>query len=76
VPSEGEIAALRRLIGANEEVLSSLGNKERARVESAISTVRRARAALETAFPVRFRSLARQARPELFPGIEADAADG
>jgi len=75
-PSEGEITALRCLIGANEEVLSNIGDEERARVESAISTVRRARAALETTFPARFRSLARQARPEFFPGIEADAADG
>jgi len=75
-PSEGEITALRRLIGANEEVLSDIGDEERARVEFAISTVRRARAAPETTFPARFRGLARQARPEFFPGIEADAADG
>jgi integrase len=75
-PSEGEIAALRRLIGANEEVLSSLDGEDRARLETAIATVRCARAALETTFPVRFRGLARQPRPELFPSIEAEAASG
>jgi integrase len=73
-PSEGEIAALRHLIGANEEVLSALDGEDRAEMEEAISAVRRARAALETTFPVRFRGLARQARPQLFPGIEAEAA--
>jgi integrase len=75
-PSEAEVAALRRLIGVNEEVLSSLDGQEREQVDDAISTVRRARAALETTFPVHFRGLARQVRPELFPHIEADAAHG
>ena len=75
-PSEEEIAALRRLITANEQALSGLSDEERAPIQSAISTVRRARAALQTTFPARFRGLARQTRPELFPGIETDAADG
>ena len=75
-PSEEEIAALRRLISANEQALVGLGDEERAPIQSAISTVRRARAALQTTFPARFRGLARQTRPELFPGIETDAADG
>lgn len=75
-PSEDEIAALRRLISANEQALSGLGDEERVPIQSAIATMRRARAALQTTFPARFRGLARQTRPELFPGIETDVADG
>ena len=75
-PSDAEIEAVRRLMGANEEVLAGLGDEDRSAVEAAMSTMRRARAALETTFPVRFRGLARQARPGLFPTIEAEAAHG
>ncbi len=75
-PSEEEIAALRRLISVNEGVLSGLGDEDRAQVEAAISTVRRARAVLDATFPVHFRGLARQIRPELFPGIKKEAVHG
>lgn len=75
-PSDAEIEALRRLIGANDEVLSSLDENDRAHLETAISTARRARAALDTTFPVHFRGLARQVHPELFPGIETQAVHG
>jgi hypothetical protein len=75
-PSDGEVAALRHLIAANDEVLVGLGEEERAQVEAAISTLRRARAALDTTFPVEFRGLARQARPVLFPGVEDEARHG
>ncbi len=73
MPSPEEIETLRRLILANEEVLAGLGEHDRQRVEDAITTVRRSRAALDAAFPAQFRGLARQASPSLFPTIERAA---
>ncbi len=75
-PSDAEVEALRRLLAANDEVLAALDADERARVEEAVSTVRRARASLETTFPIQFRGLARQPRPELFPTIARQASYG
>ena len=72
-PSPEEIETLRRLIVANEEVLAGLGEQDRRRVEDAIATARRSRAALDTTFPAQFRGLARQASPSLFPAIERAA---
>jgi hypothetical protein len=69
-----EIQALRRLILANEEALAGLGGQDRRRVEEAITTARRSRAALDATFPAQFRGLARQASPTLFPAIERAAA--
>ena len=69
-PSPEEIETLRRLILANEEVLAGLGEHDRQRVEDAITTARRSRAALDATFPAQFRGLARQATPSLFPAIE------
>jgi integrase len=73
VPSEEEIETLRRLILANDEVLAGLDPDDRQRVESAMTTVRSARAALDATFPVHFRGLARQSGPTLFPAIERAA---
>ncbi len=72
-PSPEEIETLRRLILANEEVLAGLGEHDRQRVEDAITTARRSRAALDATFPAQFRGLARQATPSLFPAIERSA---
>jgi len=69
-PSEEEIEAVRDLIRSNDEVLESLDSSERERVQSAISTLRKARASLTTTFPVELRGLVRPIRPTLFPGIE------
>ena len=61
-------------------MLAGLGEQDRRRVEDAIATARRSRAALDTTFPTQFRGLARQASPSLFPAIEraaeAQARDG
>ena len=73
MPSPEEIETLRRLILANEEVLAGLSEHDRRRVEDAITTARRSRAALDVTFPAQFRGLARQATPSLFPAIERAA---
>ena len=54
-------------------VLAGPGEQDRRRVEDAIATARRSRAALDTTFPAQFRGLARQASPTLFPTIERSA---
>jgi integrase len=72
-PAPEEIQALRRLIPANDQVLGGLGDQDRRRVEDAITTARRSRAALDATFPAQFRGLARQASPSLFPAIERAA---
>jgi hypothetical protein len=72
-PCDEEIDTLRRLTAANRELIAGLGPEDRQAVETAITTVRTARAALDTTFPVQFRHLARQAGPTLFPTIERDA---
>lgn len=72
-PSPEEIQTLRRLILANEEALAGLGEHDRRRVEEAITTARRSRAALDATYPAQFRGLARQASPTLFPAIERAA---
>jgi len=54
-------------------MLGGLGDQDRRRVEDAITTARRSRAALDAIFPAQFRGLARQASPSLFPAIERAA---
>lgn len=71
IPSDEEINAVRRLMRANEEQLADLGPAERQRIGTTIATMRKERAVLVNPFPVEFRGLARQARPGLFPSIEA-----
>ena len=75
-PSEEEIEAVRNLIRSNDEVLESLDSSERERLQSAISTLRKARASLTTTFPVELRGLVRPIRPTLFPGIERSTEEG
>ena len=75
-PSQAEIEAVRRLIVANDEALASLDDKDRRAVEAAVVTVRKARAAMQTTFPVHLRGLTRQSAPTVFPTIEqADASE-
>jgi hypothetical protein len=69
-PAEEEIDAARRLVRANDEALASLDDADRAELEDAMATMRRERARLATTFPVQFRGLVRQGRPQLFPTIE------
>lgn len=70
VPAEEEIEAARRLVRANDEALAALDDTRNAQAQAAIATLRRDRARLGTTFPVEFRGLVRQDRPELFPTIE------
>lgn len=72
VPSDGEIDAVRRLLRANDEALASLDDDDRAAVNTAISTIRKQRATLQTTFPVALRGIVAQSTPALFPTIEAD----
>lgn len=72
-PSEEEIEAVRNLIRSNDEALASLDATDRDRIESAISTIRKARVSLTNTFPVELRGLVRAGRPLLFPGIERAA---
>lgn len=69
-PAEEEIDAVRRLVRANDEALTSLGDAERRDVEDAIATLRNERARLAMSFPVELRGLVHQRRPQLFPTIE------
>lgn len=74
-PADEEIDAARRLVRANEEALACLDEKNRAELHDAITTLRRDRARLSTTFPVEFRGVVRQGRPQLFPTIERAARD-
>ena len=69
-PADEEIDAARRLVRANEEALACLDEPDRAQLDGAIATLRRDRARLATTFPVEFRGLVGQGRPQLFPTIE------
>lgn len=73
MPSTEEIDVLRRLVTANEEILNGLDAEDRQRITEAIATIRTSRAALDTSFPVKFRGLAHQPSPTLFPTIERAA---
>jgi hypothetical protein len=72
-PADEEIDAARRLVRANEEALACLDEPDRMELDDAIATLRRDRARLATTFPVEFRGLVRQGRPQLFPTIERAA---
>lgn len=71
LPSDGEIAAVRRLIEDCETRLAELGDDERAAVLTAIDELRRGRDAMSTTFPVRLRQRVRQSEPTVFPHPEA-----
>lgn len=68
VPSQEEIGAVRRLLRANDEALAALADNDRAAVEEAISTMRKQRAALNTAQHHLPRRTARDRQPTQ-PGL-------
>ena len=70
LPSDGEIAAVRRLIAACEARLDDLGDDERADVLTAIDELRRGRDAMATTFPVQLRQRVHQSEPTVFPHPE------
>jgi len=69
-PSDAEIDAVRRLLGANDEVLTGLDDDDRAAVQAAIATIRNQRAQLAASFPAELSGVARQNAPVFFPTIE------
>lgn len=69
MPSEEEIAAVRRLIAACEAGLDSLAPDARTEIEEQITLLRRGRAQLDTAVPVHLRLTIGQPNPVLFPGL-------
>ena len=69
VPSQEEVAAVRRVVDRCQAMLAELPEAERAEAYEAIATLRRARAQLDTSVPVRFRGRAGQPSPTLFPSL-------
>lgn len=76
IPSAEEIAGIRRVIDRCQEVIAELAAAEQAEIDEAIAVLRRGRAQLDTAVPVRFVGLIGQPSPTLFPNIVADRQAG
>jgi integrase len=74
-PSDDEIAAVHRLLRANDDALAALDDDDRTAVATAITLLRKDRAALNISYPVELRGLVRPPRPTVFPTIENDAGD-
>jgi hypothetical protein len=73
-PSDEAIDAVRRLLRANDEVLTALDDEDRAAVEEAITAIRTQRATLDTTFPTELRGLTGPQPAVFFPTIERRAA--
>jgi hypothetical protein len=67
MPSPEETEVVRHLIRRCQDILTDLPADDRRHVEEAITTLRRGRAQLDTAIPVRFRGVVRHATPTLLP---------
>lgn len=72
IPSEEEIASLRRIIGRCEGLVADLDDDEKVEVEEAIVVLRRVRAQLDTSMPVRFRGVVSQPAARIFPNVTRD----
>src|SRR5665811_595565 len=72
-PSEEEIDAVRRLLRANDEVITGLDEDDRAAARAAITTIRTQRAQLDVSFPAELAGVVRQHPPVFFPTIERAA---
>jgi integrase len=72
-PSDDEIDAVRRLVRANDQAVAALDERDRHAIDEAITVIRKHRATLDVTFPVHFRGLVRQPKPELFPTVEDEA---
>ncbi|HEY4993710.1 MAG TPA: hypothetical protein VII33_16675 [Nakamurella sp.] len=75
-PSDEEIDSVRRLLRANEEVLTALDEDDRAAVDEAITAIRTQRATLDSTFPTELRGLTGPQPAAFFPTIERRAATG
>ena len=70
IPSAEEIAGVRRVIDRCQQLTADLAAAERAEIDEAIAVLRRGRAQLDTAMPVRFLGFIGQPSPTLFPNID------
>ena len=75
IPSAEEIAAVRRIIDRCEQALADLPDDTRGEIEEAIGVLRRSRAQLDTAVPVRFLGVIGQPSPTLFPNLQRPSAE-
>ena len=74
-PSDAEIDAVRRLLRANDEVLTGIDDDDRAALDAAIAIIRTQRAQLAVTFPAELAGVVHQNAPVFFPTIErADRA--
>jgi len=64
---------VRRLLRANDEVITSLNDEDRAAAQAAITTIRTQRAQLAVSLPADLASTVRQNSPVFFPTIERAA---
>ncbi len=70
IPSAEEIAGIRRVIDRCQQLTADLAAAEQAEIEEAIAVLRRGRAQLDTAMPVRFLGFIGQPSPTVFPNID------
>ncbi len=77
IPSAEEIGAVRRIIERCQALLEDVAGDERTQIDQAIAVLRRGRAQLDTAVPVRFLGVVAQRSATLFPNVarEQKAAD-
>ncbi len=72
IPNGEEIAAVRQIIDRCETVLAELPDGDRDATQDAIAVLRRSRAQLDTAVPVRFLGVIGSPAPRLFPNVMRD----
>jgi len=72
IPAAEELNAVRRVIERCQALVDDLAGDQRAKVEEAVSLVRRGRAQLDTTVPVRFRGAVGQRSPTLFPNVQRE----
>ena len=75
LPAPEEIVAVRRLIRIAEALLDGLTAEERATVDELFGVIRRARANIDTALPVRFSATVRQPLPTVYPQPASGASE-
>jgi len=75
IPSAEEIAAVRAIVSRSESLLADMADDERPAIEEAVVVLRRSRAQLDTAVPVRYLGVIATPTPKLFPNVVRDHHD-
>ena len=75
LPAPEEIVAVRRLIRSAEALLDGLTADERATVDELFGLIRRARANIDTALPVRLSATVRRPLPTVYPQPASRASE-